>query len=162
MLAAQVHRQMSRRRSPSLPRCRLLTLGSLYNTVIEVSGGSSPYNFSVRSGKLPPGLGLNSKTGTVSGSPKATGKFLFVISVVDRSGRNEGIHRFLISVNRPTATLVRVSPAALTLASGATQQFTAVVSNSSNHSVEWSASADTVSSAGLFIAPKRMLRSRSR
>jgi hypothetical protein len=134
------------------------TLGSPYETVIAVSGGSSPYAFSLRSGKLPPGLNLNSNTGTISGSPQATGKFLFLISVADSSGQNDGGHRFSISVNRPAPTAspvqVSISPAVLTLASGASQQFTALVSNSSNPSVEWSASAGTVNSAGLFTAPK--------
>ena len=48
---------------------------------------------------------------------------------------------------------VTVSPASLSLAPGSTQQFTAYVNGTSNASVNWTASAGTVSTSGLFTAP---------
>jgi len=48
---------------------------------------------------------------------------------------------------------VAVSPKTPTVASGATQQFTAVVSNASNTTVTWTASSGTVTATGLFTAP---------
>lgn len=48
---------------------------------------------------------------------------------------------------------VTISPATVTLKSGAGQLFTATVSGSTNHDVSWSASNGTVTSAGEFLAP---------
>ena len=48
---------------------------------------------------------------------------------------------------------VSALPSNATLVSGETQQFTAVVSNTANPAVTWSATAGTVDSAGLFSAP---------
>ena len=55
----------------------------------------------------------------------------------------------------PTVTSVTVSPAAPTVAGGTTQQFSAAVTgtNSPAQTVTWSASAGTITSAGLFTAP---------
>jgi hypothetical protein len=50
---------------------------------IKVTGGSSPYTFSVV-GTLPAGLTLNKYTGAVTGTPKATGTF--TIKVTDANG----------------------------------------------------------------------------
>ena len=49
---------------------------------------------------------------------------------------------------------ISASPSTATLASGATQQFVATVSNTSNSGVTWSATSGTISAAGLFTAPK--------
>jgi beta-glucanase (GH16 family) len=46
-----------------------------------------------------------------------------------------------------------VSPTATSLATGASQQFTATVTGSSNTAVTWSASGGSVSSSGLYTAP---------
>ncbi len=48
---------------------------------------------------------------------------------------------------------ISLSPPKTTVAANAQQQFTAIVSNDSNHSVSWSATAGSVSSSGLFTAP---------
>ncbi len=56
-----------------------------------------------------------------------------------------------ITVN--PAVAISVSPTVVTVVSGAQQQFTATVSNTSNTAVNWSATAGTVSTSGLFIAP---------
>ena len=52
-----------------------------------------------------------------------------------------------------TPVVVTVSPATATVASAGTQQFTALVTNTSNTSVTWWASPGTISSAGLYQAP---------
>jgi len=48
---------------------------------------------------------------------------------------------------------VSLSPTSATLATGATQQFTATVTGSTNFAVTWTASGGTVSSSGLYSAP---------
>jgi hypothetical protein len=62
------------------------TLGSIYNATLNVSGGTAPYGFLLTSGALPTGLLLGSTTGTISGTPTASGSFSFAISVSDSKG----------------------------------------------------------------------------
>ena len=57
------------------------------------------------------------------------------------------------SSNNPPAIQVTVSPATATVVSAGTQQFTALVTNTSNVAVTWSASPGTISSTGFYQAP---------
>jgi hypothetical protein len=52
---------------------------------LSVSGGTSPYTFSVTSGSLPSGITLNPKNGSFEGSPTQAGTYNFVIQVSDSS-----------------------------------------------------------------------------
>lgn len=67
----------------SLPSGRV---GVRYVAAITVQGGVAPYSFSVTSGSLPPGLALATATGTVSGTPSASGKWSFQVTVTDSAG----------------------------------------------------------------------------
>ena len=51
-----------------------LTVGSAMASFspLTPSGGATPYTYSITSGTLPTGLGLNASTGTVTGTPSAT------------------------------------------------------------------------------------------
>jgi sugar lactone lactonase YvrE len=51
---------------------------------MTVTGGATPYTYSVGSGTLPTGLTLNTSTGAVTGTPTATGTF--TIKVTDANG----------------------------------------------------------------------------
>src|SRR5205823_2077731 len=51
---------------------------------LTASGGTSPYTWSVSSGTLPPGLSL-SQSGTISGTPTATGTSTFSVQVRDNA-----------------------------------------------------------------------------
>jgi hypothetical protein len=51
------------------------------------------------------------------------------------------------------ATAISISPTTSNLRTGATQQFTAVVSGTTNTAVTWSASSGTITSNGLYTAP---------
>src|SRR5271169_3856587 len=57
------------------------------------------------------------------------------------------------SSNNPPVVQVTVSPATATVVSAGTQQFTALVINTSNVAVTWSASPGSISSTGLYQAP---------
>ena len=57
--------------------------GKYYSSRVIVSGGLSPYNFSVQTGILPPGLILNETTGDIGGTPTAAGSYTFTIQVAD-------------------------------------------------------------------------------
>lgn len=57
--------------------------GKYYSSRVVVSGGISPYSFSVQNGILPPGLILNETTGDIGGTPTAVGSYTFTIQVTD-------------------------------------------------------------------------------
>ena len=82
-----------------------------YTGTLSVSGGTSPYTWSIASGQLPAGLNLTPSTGIISGTPTASGNYSFVVSVVDSSS----------SPQSATATMslsvgtTPVTPAALTI-----------------------------------------------
>jgi hypothetical protein len=61
-------------------------VGSSYSATLSVSGGTSPYAFSMASGQLPIGVLLGGTSGTISGTPTATGNFNFAVSVSDSKG----------------------------------------------------------------------------
>jgi hypothetical protein len=62
------------------------TVGAAYDATLSVSGGKSPYLFSLASGQLPAGTQLSAGTGTISGTPSAAGGFSFAVSVSDSKG----------------------------------------------------------------------------
>ncbi len=55
------------------------TVGTSYNETITAGGGAAPYQFSVSSGSLPPGLTL-AQGGLLSGIPVAAGSYSFTIT----------------------------------------------------------------------------------
>jgi len=57
--------------------------GTPYNVALSVSGGISPYSWSVSQGTLPTGLTLASATGAVSGTPSSAGSYAFTVKVTD-------------------------------------------------------------------------------
>jgi len=132
------------------------TVNKPYNATLEVTGGSSPYNWVVKSGNLPPGVILNSATGAISGRPLSPGIFQFEVAVSDSTWLAHGIEIFAVGVNGATLTggvQIRVSPANTSLSSKSKQQFTATISGTSNTAVSWSATAGSVDASGLYTAP---------
>jgi uncharacterized repeat protein (TIGR03803 family)/YVTN family beta-propeller protein len=61
-------------------------VGVAYSSALVASGGVAPYTFSITSGSLPPGLTLNSSTGTITGTPTTAGTYGFTAKVVDSQG----------------------------------------------------------------------------
>jgi len=58
-------------------------VGTDYNGTVGVSGGTSPYAWSVTVGTLPAGLSLNTSTGVISGMPTTTATSSFTVTVTD-------------------------------------------------------------------------------
>lgn len=132
------------------------TVNDSYNAVLAVSGGSAPYTFSVKSGSLPAGVVLNSKTGSLSGKPTTAGNFTFEVVATDAPLPDQGKQSFSIAVgNRGSGggIKVSVSPTSATLNSGQKQQFTATVSGTPDTAVTWSATAGAINSSGVYTAP---------
>lgn len=64
-----------------------------------------------------------------------------------------GLDNALTTVAAALPVSVSISPLNVTVTSGATQQFVAVVSNTTNPGVTWSATTGSINSSGLFTAP---------
>ena len=131
------------------------TVGVSYHEVLSVSGGLAPYHFVVSQGELPTGLVLNSLTGSISGIPTGVGNFPFMILVTgEPTVGTSGVRAYSMAVGSCVKCVtVQVSPADPSVAVGGKVQFAAVVSNTSNTAVTWSASAGSISASGLFTAP---------
>lgn len=67
-----------------------LTVGQRINLVVRNTGGDITKNYSVTKGRLPKGMLLDSKTGTVSGAPFASSQEELIIEIT--SGNNQGNH----------------------------------------------------------------------
>jgi len=62
--------------------------GTPYDQVLTVTGGTSPFTWSVAAGSLPTGLNLSATTGEITGTPSsatAGASFTFTVSVTDSS-----------------------------------------------------------------------------
>ncbi len=129
------------------------TVAQPYNTVISVGGGTSPYQFSVKTGSLPPGISLNPATGTLSGSPSTAGTFSFEVMVTDAPHPDQGSQTFSVPISSGATINVGLSPASATLTSSQQKQFTATVRGTSNTAVTWSAAKGSVDANGLYTAP---------
>ncbi len=70
--------------APALPNG---TVDVAYSAVtLAASGGTQPYIWSITLGSLPAGLSLDANTGTITGTPKATGASNFTVQAIDAKG----------------------------------------------------------------------------
>ena len=60
-----------------------------YSDQLTVTGGTSPFTWSVGSGTLPPGVTLGASTGLLSGTPTTAGSYSFTVKVTDSSGLSD-------------------------------------------------------------------------
>ncbi|MBI4895560.1 MAG: PEGA domain-containing protein, partial [Candidatus Aenigmarchaeota archaeon] len=91
--------------SPSINTASLssATQGSSYSQQISVSGGTSPYTYSILSGSLPSGVTVSS-SGLISGTPTASGTFTFTVKIVDSASQST-TKDFSLTVSAPAAPL---------------------------------------------------------
>ena len=95
-----------------------------YSQKVNVTGGTSPYTWSIVSGSLPDGLSLRSSTGIINGSPDddTAGSYSFVIRVTDSSASTLSAQQSFILLVRE-GTFESVVSIASSLASGETNVF---------------------------------------
>jgi hypothetical protein len=78
--------------------------GALYSQSLSATGGVGPYVFSVSGGGLPNGLTLNPTTGLLSGTPTATGTFVFTVRAMSQGGCF-GYRTYVLTINCATVTI---------------------------------------------------------
>lgn len=112
--------------------------GVAYPLTLQAAGGSAPYQWSVTSGSLPPGLTLSS-SGAISGTPNTAGSYRFTVQVKDASN-TAASKEFTVTVTRsaqitspqslPAATAGTAYSYTLQAAGGATPYRWSVLSGS--------------------------------
>lgn len=84
-------------------------VGTPYSHTFPSSGGTAPYSFAIISGALPPGLSLNSSTGTASGTPTTAGTYTFTIQITDANMLTNTV-TCSITITGPTPVISCGSP----------------------------------------------------
>ena len=64
-------------------------VGAAYSDQLTVTGGTSPFTWSVSAGALPAGITLGASTGLLSGTPTAAGTYSFTVKVTDQAGLSD-------------------------------------------------------------------------
>jgi uncharacterized protein (TIGR03437 family) len=72
-------------------------VNSFYRQSLNVTGGTSPFTFSITGGGLPTGVSIDPKSGLISGTPTAPGPYTFTIQVTDSAG-NVATQSFSVTI----------------------------------------------------------------
>jgi len=102
-------------------------VGVAYSDQLAVTGGTSPFTWSVSAGTLPPGLTL-SASGLLSGTPTTVGSSTFTVRVVDANNQSATQSVTLVISGKPAV------PAAPTATPGITSATVAWVAPANNGS----------------------------
>lgn len=135
-----------------------ITVGSSFGVSVSPSsvslfgGGTQQFTANV-TGTTNTSVNWSATGGTVSymgyyTAPSLTGTYKVTATSAADSTKSASA---VVTVKAPVS--VAISPTSASLSAGASQQFTANVSGTSNTAVTWSASGGTISSTGLYIAP---------
>ena len=81
------------------------TQGAAYSVTLTATGGQTPYTWSISAGILPGGLSLNASTGTIAGTPTATGTNSFTAQVRDANSIT-ATQAFSLNINPPPPLVV--------------------------------------------------------
>jgi hypothetical protein len=81
------------------------TTGTFYTQTFFAAGGVTPYNWSILSGQIPPGLSFDAAAASLTGTPTLTGTYVFVLRVADSAGQ-QASRSFSITVDLPRLTIV--------------------------------------------------------
>ena len=100
-----------------------IQLGVAYNSAVIASGGTGVYRFAI-SGALPSGIGLDTTTGTISGTPIVDGTFSYTVQVTDSAGAVANTGSTPCTLQLPPAPNAPAAPARPT--SGRTSSGSAV------------------------------------
>jgi autotransporter-associated beta strand protein len=84
------------------------TVGTAYSASLAVTGGISPYTWTVASGALPAGLSL-SEAGVISGTPLSSGTANFSVRVTDGSGTSITESLSMVAANPAALSVVTPS-----------------------------------------------------
>jgi len=79
--------------------------GMAYEARLEACRGAGPYTWAITNGDLPDGLGLDTGTGTISGTPTRAGVFDFTVTVTD-TAQNTATAELSITIKQSGACFI--------------------------------------------------------
>ncbi len=88
------------------------TVGQAYTQTINVQNAVAPLAFSLTTGALPPGLNIDSATGTISGTPSSTSANTIGVQAVDSTG-DTFVRFFVLNIYNLQITTPFVLPTAV-------------------------------------------------
>jgi hypothetical protein len=128
--------------------------GGSYNGSFSATGGTAPYNWSVVSGQLPPGLSVAATTGVISGIPTSAGSYSFRIKVADSSSLAQSATTTVsVPVIAAPATPTPLTINSSSLPSGAIGSAYSTVLQASGGTAPYTWSVQGGLPVGLSIAP---------
>ncbi len=138
-------------------------VGTAYSSTVKASGGVLPYTWSIISGTLPTGLSLGATTGTISGTPSASGSFSFTVQVADSSApQMKASQAFTVVIQSNGLTILTTSlpagskgapySATLTATGGTLPYHWSIISGSLPTGLTLGASTGTISGTPTVVA----------
>ncbi len=82
------------------------TADETYTVILNATGGTGAYTWSISAGALPAGLTLDPATGIISGTPTASGTFTFTVLVTDEDGTTAQKEFTLEVVEAPSFVII--------------------------------------------------------
>jgi len=132
---------------PTLPNG---AVGVGYAALLHATGGGQPYNWTISSGAVLPGLTLSS-SGGISGVPTSSGSFTFTATV--NTGTQEASHQFSITISpAPPAISIPATSAALPPATVGVLYHAHLSATGTVSPVSWSVSSGSLP-AGVTLDP---------
>ena len=132
-----------------------VTTGS--NKTISLNGANFLPSSTVQVNGVPWTVMYVSSTSlNATGNPSTTGKFPVTATNPGNGASTSQPVTLNVGAPPPPPVTVAVSPVSNTVALSATAQFTATVTGTSNTAVTWTATAGTITAAGLYTAPSAM------
>ncbi|QNK58002.1 chitobiase/beta-hexosaminidase C-terminal domain-containing protein [Paenibacillus sp. PAMC21692] len=142
-----------------------LVVGQAYTGSVAASGGTGALTYTITSGQLPPGLGLDSSTGEITGNPSSSGSYNFTISATDSAiTPATASMQYMVTIASPAHTLTHLTsnPAnVMLMAFGATEALAITANFNDDTSINVTADAQyesedervaTVSAEGVVTA----------
>ncbi|WP_260736837.1 Ig domain-containing protein [Tunturiibacter lichenicola] len=128
------------------------TAGTAYTKTLTATGGTTPYTWSISSGKLPAGLTLAAATGIISGKPTSGGSFPITTTVKDSSSPTlTKSAAVVLSVTSTGAAPLTINSATLPSATEGTAYSAPLSATGGTPSYIWSISSGKLP-AGLTLA----------
>jgi PKD repeat protein len=111
---------------------------------LSLTGGRSPFTWTIRDGSLPPGLSLDSMTGQVTGTPSVIGVYPLTLQVTDSTG--------MVTSKAVSYTVTAITTPSLAAApSGSSYRF-ALATTGESSSYTWNVSSGALP-PGLILDP---------
>ena len=120
--------------------------------MIQATGGTTPYHWSISSGALPAGLTLSTTTGTISGKPTKSGSSTFTAKVTDSTSPTAQAATKSLTITVASAALpVQITTSSLTSGQVGVPYSNTVIAIDGTAPYKWSVTSGSLP-AGLTLA----------